>query len=403
MSRTLVKLKAMTTIGKVLIIISYIPESKRIRCTYKMAIINNKFEFIKMTNLADLETQNSEPDTLLDFAVIGAGIAGLTAATEISKRGYKLAVFEKARGTGGRLSSKRVADVDGQFMAFDLGCVSMTGASKNFSQQLKDWYLKGVIEPWFKDAHELTHYVAVPRNSALTRYLSKNLACHFSTQVSSIKRTNNIWHLFTQDINGERLLAKARNVIIATPSPQASDLIPAGSHLKRELEKVEIGAQWVMGLELDNTLSSAHPILYPDSDIIFSVSQESRKPKRRDNLGHGNHDHVHGSTILQIQATSDWTRQHLESTDEQVSSALLRELEHHVQSPIGIVNAYVHRWLYSCVVAGVDTKGGYLWDEDGLGLVGDYLSNDAYGVESAWLSGKQLADRLTLTNPAENI
>jgi renalase len=403
MSRTLVKLKAMTTIGKVLIIISYIPESKRIRCTYKMAIINNKFEFIKMTNLADLETQNSEPDTLLDFAVIGAGIAGLTAATEISKRGYKLAVFEKARGTGGRLSSKRVADVDGQFMAFDLGCVSMTGASKNFSQQLKDWHLKGVIEPWFKDAHELTHYVAVPRNSALTRYLSKNLACHFSTQVSSIKRTNNIWHLFTQDINSERLLAKARNVIIATPSPQASDLIPAGSHLKRELEKVEIGAQWVMGLELDNTLSSAHPILYPDSDIIFSVSQESRKPKRRDNLGHGNHDHVHGSTILQIQATSDWTRQHLESTDEQVSSALLRELEHHVQSPIGIVNAYVHRWLYSCVVAGVDTKGGYLWDEDGLGLVGDYLSNDAYGVESAWLSGKQLADRLTLTNPAENI
>jgi predicted NAD/FAD-dependent oxidoreductase len=401
MSRTLAKLKAMPTIGKVLIIISYDSESKRIRNTYQLIIINTKFELIKMTKLADLETQNSEPDSLLDFAVIGAGIAGLTAASEISRRGYKLAVFEKARGTGGRLSSKRVADDDGQFMAFDIGCVSMTGASEKFSKQLRDWHLKGVIEPWWKDDQELTHYVAVPRNSALTRYLSKNLACHFSTQVSSIKIIDNIWHLFTYDDVGEKLLVRARNVIIATPSPQAFDLLPAGSHLKRELEKVEVGAQWVMGLELDNTLSSAHPILYPNSDIIFSISQESRKPKRRDNLGHG--DHVHGSTILQIQATSDWTRQHLESTHEQVSSALLEELKQHVQPPIGILNSYVHRWLYSCVVAGLDTSGGYLWNEDGLGLIGDYLSNNAYGVESAWLSGKQLADWLTLTNAVENV
>jgi renalase len=354
-----------------------------------------------MTHAAHLETQNLDPDTLLDFAVIGAGIAGLTAASEISRRGYKLAVFEKARGTGGRLSSKRVANADGKFMAFDLGCVSLTGATESFSQQLKDWHLKGVIEPWCNDDQELTHYVAVPRNSALTRYLSKNLACHFSTQVSSIKHIDNIWHLFTQDDDGERLLIKSRNVIIATPSPQAFNLLPAGSHLKHELEKVEVGAQWVMGLELDNTLSSAHPILYPNSDIIFSISQESRKPKRRDNLAHG--DHVYGSTILQIQATSDWTRQHLELTHEQVSSALLGELEHHIQPPIGIINAYVHRWLYSCVVAGVDTTSGYLWDEDGLGLIGDYLSNNAYGVESAWLSGKQLADWLTLTNSAENV
>jgi hypothetical protein len=33
-------------------------------------------------------------------------------------------------------------------------------------------------------------------------------------------------------------------------------------------------------------------------------------------------------------------------------------------------------------------------------VVGDYLNNDFYGVESAWLSGKQLADWLVLTDSA---
>jgi renalase len=355
-----------------------------------------------MTQPADFETQHPELNSLLDFAVIGAGVAGLTAASEISKRGYKLAVFEKARGTGGRLSSKRVANGDGQFMAFDLGCVSITGASEAFSQQLNDWHLKGVVEPWCKDNQDLTNYVAVPRNSALTRYLSKDVACHFSTRVSSIKFIGDIWHLFTQGDDGEKLLVKARKVIIATPPPQAFDLLPPTSHLKRKLEKVEVGAQWVMGLELDNTLSAAHPIHYPNSDIIFSISQESRKPKRKDGLGHSENNHEHSSTILQIQASSDWTHKNLELTHQQVTSALLGELEHHLPAPLEIINAYVHRWLYSCVIAGVDTRSGYLWDEDGLGLIGDYLSNDAYGVESAWLSGKRLANWLTLTNPAGN-
>jgi predicted NAD/FAD-dependent oxidoreductase len=132
---------------------------------------------------------------------------------------------------------------------------------------------------------------------------------------------------------------------------------------------------------------------YPRSDIIYSISQESRKPGRRDS--HNENDP--GPIILQVQANSDWTRRHLDSTKEQIIAALSAELEYCIQQPLGIINAYVHRWLYSCVSQGLEIREGYLWDEEGLGLIGDYLSNDYYGVESAWLSGKQLADWLTLT------
>jgi renalase len=351
-----------------------------------------------MTQLSHSETQDTKIDTVLDFAVIGAGVAGLTAANKVSAKGYSVAVFEKARGTGGRLSSKRVVGDNGEFMAFDLGCVSITGKSEAFSDQLEDWHSKGVLEPWCVDYQNLTHYVAVSRNSALTRYLSKNLDCHFSIRVSSIQRVNGIWHVFILENEVEKLLAMAKNVIIAAPPAQAFDLLPSNSHLKSKLEKVQMGAQWVMGLEIDNALSGSHPIQYPQSEIIYSISQESRKPGRRDSESHNENDL--GPIILQVQASSDWTRLHLDSTKEQVIAALSAELEHCIQQPLEVINAYVHRWLYSCVSQGLEIREGYLWDEEGLGLIGDYLSKDYYGVESAWLSGKQLADWLTLTDSA---
>jgi renalase len=351
-----------------------------------------------MTLSAQLDTQNPKVDTLLDFAIIGAGIAGLTAASKMSGEGCKVAVFEKARGTGGRLSSKRVTTANGEFMAFDLGCASITGQSEAFSDQLEDWHLKGVVEPWCLDHQDLTHYVAVPRNSALTRYLGKELECHFSTRVSSIHRVNGIWHIFTieNEDEDEKLLAMAKNVIIAAPPAQTFDLLPNGSPLKSEFEKVEVGAQWVMGLEIGNALSGSYPMQYPQSDLIYSISQESRKPGRRDNESHSENDL--GPIILQIQARSDWTSNHLDSSQEEVITALSAELERCIQQPLEVINAYAHRWLYSCISQGLDTREGYLWDESGLGVIGDYFNKDFHGVEAAWLSGRQIASWLMLTD-----
>jgi renalase len=357
-----------------------------------------------MNQLTELESEQTEQDELLDFAVIGAGIAGLTAASNIIVSGYSVAVFEKARGTGGRLSSKRVTYDNGESMAFDLGCVSLTGESSAFSEQLQRWHSKGVIAPWWKNDQNQTHYVALPRNSGLTRHLSTNIECHFSKKITSIQRIDDIWHLFSDDGENVKLLARSKNVIIAAPPAQAYDLLPAEHHFKRDLENVTVGAQWVMGLEVDNDLSASSVINYPQSDCVFSISQESRKPGRRDSDAHT--DNGCSSIILQIQARADWTQQHLELSHEEVCSVLIGELEHQLQQPLSILNAYAHRWLYSCVTQGIDNQQGYLWDEQGLGVIGDYFNiatkidsnTHVKGVESAWLSGKQLSDWLTLAS-----
>ena len=40
------------------------------------------------------------------FAIIGAGIAGITCARTLVQAGHQVTVFEKSRGVGGRMSTR---------------------------------------------------------------------------------------------------------------------------------------------------------------------------------------------------------------------------------------------------------------------------------------------------------
>lgn len=361
-----------------------------------------------MNQITETKTQDLKIDYLLDYAVIGAGVAGLAAASHINQQGCKVAVFDKARGTGGRMSSKRVAPQKNtsdasNFMAFDLGCVSITAESDLFASELERLHQCGAIAPWFKDDSDTIHYVGMPRNSGLTRYLSKDLECHFSTRITEIEILEGIWHLYVIENDDKTLLAKAKNIVIATPPAQAYDLLPAGTPLKSKLQDVEVDPQWVMGLQVDNFLPSLRTIQYSESDIVHSISQESYKPGRGDselNLMKSAADKL-DTLVLQVQATASWTNENLELTNDQVSKLLIAELERILERSLNVINSYSHRWLYSYVARGITAVEGFLVDDKGLYLIGDYINHNGIsgkttGIESAWISGKKLADGLML-------
>ncbi|MGL5196126.1 MAG: FAD-dependent oxidoreductase, partial [Chroococcales cyanobacterium] len=52
-----------------------------------------------------------------DMAVIGAGIAGLTAAQSLRSLGQTVVVLEKSRGVGGRVATRRLYDTQADFGA----------------------------------------------------------------------------------------------------------------------------------------------------------------------------------------------------------------------------------------------------------------------------------------------
>ncbi|CAN0476754.1 unnamed protein product, partial [Ectocarpus sp. 8 AP-2014] len=61
--------------------------------------------------------------------VVGAGLAGLSAARELSHRGYDVIVLEATSRVGGRLLSAKVAETGGA--AIDLGAAFIHGIEDN--------------------------------------------------------------------------------------------------------------------------------------------------------------------------------------------------------------------------------------------------------------------------------
>ncbi len=46
----------------------------------------------------------------VDALIVGAGMAGLTAAAELQRAGRSVLVLDKGRGVGGRMASRRIGD-----------------------------------------------------------------------------------------------------------------------------------------------------------------------------------------------------------------------------------------------------------------------------------------------------
>ncbi|MDX5298325.1 MAG: FAD-dependent oxidoreductase, partial [Gammaproteobacteria bacterium] len=71
-------------------------------------------------------------NSIRKVAVVGSGVAGLTCAIGLQAAGAEVRVFEKSRGPGGRLSSKRVAQG-----SVDVGAQYFTVRSSAFADWLE--------------------------------------------------------------------------------------------------------------------------------------------------------------------------------------------------------------------------------------------------------------------------
>lgn len=228
-------------------------------------------------------------------AVIGAGMAGLTAANRLQKKGIAVELFEKARGSGGRLSSKAIA-IDGkpERVTFDLGCTHFQAKSEEFVNFLAEFVQKEKALPWPENSssnNSTRSFVGAPRNSALTRAMAESLSSHFSTRMVSLTQTDSgYWQLWQEAGEALAPICLAQHVILAVPKEQALDLLPEGHALVSELSNPAIKSlapQWVMGMVLSSStvvpteLNQDNPVLRPVSDIIDQVALESAKPDRK--------------------------------------------------------------------------------------------------------------------------
>ena len=86
------------------------------------------------------------------IAVVGGGIAGLSAALAAARAGdgrVAVTVLDLgSRGPGGRLASRQQDQPDVGTLSFDHGAQLVTAIGSDFRRQVDEWRAEGVVAEW---------------------------------------------------------------------------------------------------------------------------------------------------------------------------------------------------------------------------------------------------------------
>lgn len=310
------------------------------------------------------------------IAIIGAGMAGLSAAHALQQAGLPVQLFDKSRGSGGRLSSKRR-----EIGALDVGAPGFLAHDPAFQAALDDWHAAGRCARWAAADDSQPYWVGVPRMSAISRGLLGELPATFSCRISEVFRGERHWQLL--DTAGASH-GPFSHVIVALPAPQAGALLTAAPALAARAASVVMEPVWAVALGFAEALPGAQHSLRFDDEILQQATHDSAKPGRDNRLD---------SWVLH--ATARWTRQHLDLPKEQVIDRLAHAFAERLGQRLPHAEfALAHRWLYAYPARRNDW--GVLADsQQGLFACGDWCLDGT--VEGAWRSGQHAA-RLLLAS-----
>ena len=319
------------------------------------------------------------------IAIIGAGLSGLSAARTLQAAGHAVQLFDKSRGSGGRLSSKRSS-----FGDLDLGGQYFTARDPDFCRAVEQWQAQGWVAPWTPQIFQSRQgqlspspdtqqrWVGTPRMSALTRGLANGLSVQFEARICEIVRGEQCWQLL--DADGQ-LHGPFSHVLVATPAAQASALLAANPMLAAQAAAVSMEPVWAVAMGFKQALPTAMQACFVHDSPLAWVARNSSKPARNSAID---------SWVLH--ASSAWTRQHLDLPADAVIEQLSSAFANVLQAALPAADfSLAHRWLYARPAQ--ELQLGALADPQlGLYACGDWCL--AGRVEGAWLSGQRAAQEI---------
>nr|WP_320050027.1 FAD-dependent oxidoreductase [uncultured Desulfuromonas sp.] len=309
----------------------------------------------------------------MKVAIVGAGMAGLTAAHILDSHGIDVTVFEKSKGTGGRMSSRSFA---GGWI--DHGTPYFSAETVGFQSFLKKFADKKIIEPWAARVNgplaldEIVHYISVPRTSAFTRALLADIKFHPSTHISMIEKTGSMWRIYN---DGRTDLGLWDLVILAIPSPQAVQLLVDQKDIRAKVEGVEMEPCWVCALQLPGPAQHIQDVtVFTDNDIRRVTCNSAKKDRANQH-------------VYIVQASAAWSEKHLEEPPAVIGNQLKQKFLGTFNLNFECDVLFSHRWRYGFTTTPLAQP--YLWDDQQLlGVCGDWCLGRR--VEDAWKSGSEL-------------
>jgi predicted NAD/FAD-dependent oxidoreductase len=303
--------------------------------------------------------------------VVGAGVAGVACAVQLSAAGVPVTVLERSRSVGGRMASRRLHG-----RPVDLGAAYFTVADPEFATLVGRWRTAGLARPWTDQLAVLAHGDRGKAPGPMRWSAPAGLSSLVQALAAGVEvRTGHVVRHVGPgpQVDGEH----AEAVVLAMPDPRALRLVhpssPAASAAAdREWRPViAVAAGWPQRVwsPLPAAFVNGHPTL----SLIADDGD-----RRGD-----------GASVLVAHTISELAREHDAEPEGAIAPVLaaLRELLGVDTPPIW---THAHRWRYAAPTA--DRDEPYHLGSDGIALAGDGWGRPR--IETAWRSGTLLGRAL---------
>jgi predicted NAD/FAD-dependent oxidoreductase len=319
----------------------------------------------------------------MTIAVVGAGIAGLSAARALRSHGHEVVVFERLRGPGGRVATQRLTGIElpralaGASLEFDHGAQYFTVRDDRFSATAAEWLRDRVAakwtgrivsfdgEGWDELESETDRYVGTPGMSAIAAAMADGVDVRYGQAIDSLPP-----------------LADAYDqVIVALPAPRALPLIDHLPGLAAKASPVTMTANWTVLAAFEDRVAARFDAAFVSGSPLGWIARNSSKPKR---------DWKVDAWVLQ--ATTSWSDAHFDDRPDDVGAFLMEAFEDLVRAGLPrAFHATVHRWRHA--TADPPLAVGAIHDPESRVIVcGDWCKGSR--IEDAFLSGLEAAEQI---------
>lgn len=346
-----------------------------------------------------------------DVAVIGAGIAGLTAARQLHRAGYRVLVLEKSRGLGGRLATRRV---EGQ--PIDHGCRFINPFRDDPSGIIPALLAANILQSWHPTIFELdasgnlhlqrqadTYYVAPAGMTGIAKFLGAALTIHRQRRVTQLNYKDDGWQVQAETPQGMVESVDSKVVVAAIPAPQ---LLPLVSQVEPKFDVTElvhqlnavkfdpvitVMAEYGGAAEgLENSTLPAPTDLADPGWMVFGRGHEVIRWAGLDSSKRP----VPAKPIVVIHSTPAFAKSYLQAEDLSLAgraliAAAAPALGDWVHPPTWI---QTHRWRYGFLEQALRHQNGTLTALPDFVACGDWCIGS--NIEAAFHSGQKAANEI---------
>jgi hypothetical protein len=307
------------------------------------------------------ESKHSE----CDVAIVGAGIAGLTAARALQAAGLSVTVLDKGRGVGGRVATRRL-----EGGTFDHGAQAVDGSTPGIWAALAGSLPAGVL------ARCAGRWIGRAGMTSIAKALADRLRVLTGTRVLSIARQSDGYELSLE--SGSAMNARA--VIVTAPVPQTLELLGLGQvdldpDDTRLLSQIEYAPCLVALAVLERAPAAREPWVEVAHDAVALVANHAARG-------------VSAIPAVTVHATPMFSEAHWDAPREQSAASLMARAMPWIDAPVSVLQG--HGWRYARPRAGLGIGCLPLKGAGNLVVAGDaFTSGDLAG---AYLSGCAAAE-----------